>query len=550
VNAQQGQSGSYRCIVTNPATIPGNAATFATSATAILNVNLPKIDRPKITPTSMGFYDSISVWLYTDTTQTRIYYTLNNTDPTEASTLFDGMRSLTFNNTTIITARAYRPGFQPSDPTQETFTLTQRGRVAQPTITPSTESFTGSVNVQITTNTEGASIHYTLDGSPPTPASPKYSGIPFPLFGTTTVRAIGVKPDLLNSTEASRVYTLFVPPPQVATPIATPETRRFRPPFTVRLSSATDSTLIFYTLDGSSPTNLNTRQTYTSAGISLTETTLLKTIATRTGYIPSDSLVTTFLKAPGPLTSIPANDQNFIGSMTITLQVPGNFPIWYTLNSSTPLNEANQPTTTALLYQDPFQIFDGTTLQAVALDGDIPSDILRRTFTLLGAKFPPPSAEPSGKNFTEPLRVTLLTQDDTSETAKPVIHYTLDGTEPNMASPVFGSTPIIIDTTTTLKAFVNANGFEPSMVMSQRYVLVPDTPWADPRGASYVGARKVVLRSKSPKISLLYTLDGKSPLTGVGIPFHSGDSIEISNTTTLKFVSISPPLSSPTVEET
>ena len=55
-----------------------------------------------------------------------------------------------------------------------------------------TVSFIGQTSVFIETQTPGASLHYTLDGSEPTPASPMYTG-PLLLSESATVRALAVK---------------------------------------------------------------------------------------------------------------------------------------------------------------------------------------------------------------------------------------------------------------------------------------------------------------------------------------------------------------------
>ncbi len=75
--------------------------------------------------------------------------------------------------------------------------------VSQPVFSGETQ-FEESTQVTMSAE-EGASIHYTLDGSTPTSASTLYSG-PVTLSNTTTVKAIAIK-DGVSSTVASRTYT-------------------------------------------------------------------------------------------------------------------------------------------------------------------------------------------------------------------------------------------------------------------------------------------------------------------------------------------------------
>lgn len=78
--------------------------------------------------------------------------------------------------------------------------------VATPTFSPSSGSFSDSVEVSINTVTPGATIHYTLDGSAPTEASPIYT-TPITLTTTTTIKAMAVKSGMSNSAVASKTYS-------------------------------------------------------------------------------------------------------------------------------------------------------------------------------------------------------------------------------------------------------------------------------------------------------------------------------------------------------
>lgn len=87
--------------------------------------------------------------------------------------------------------------------------------VALPTINPAGGNFYGPVEVSISTLTEGASIYYTTDGTDPDGTSTLYTA-PFTVSATTTVKAIGIKEGLDNSSIASATLT-FPPITDVAT---------------------------------------------------------------------------------------------------------------------------------------------------------------------------------------------------------------------------------------------------------------------------------------------------------------------------------------------
>jgi len=73
-------------------------------------------------------------------------------------------------------------------------------QVATPTATPTNRTFTNSVNVTLSTETDGATIHFTTDGTTPTTASTPFTE-PIRLTATTTIRAIAVADGMANSEE-------------------------------------------------------------------------------------------------------------------------------------------------------------------------------------------------------------------------------------------------------------------------------------------------------------------------------------------------------------
>ena len=87
-------------------------------------------------------------------------------------------------------------------------------RLAAPVFTPAAGSYSAPQAVTITA-AAGATVHYTLDGSPPTLASPTYVN-PIPVSTAATLRAIAVKGGALTSPAASASYTIAPPPPQIA----------------------------------------------------------------------------------------------------------------------------------------------------------------------------------------------------------------------------------------------------------------------------------------------------------------------------------------------
>ena len=64
----------------------------------------------------------------------------------------------------------------------------------------------GAVIVTLTDTTSGATLYYTIDGSAPTPSSPKYYA-PFLVASNLTLKAIAAAPPLLNSSVATQTFS-------------------------------------------------------------------------------------------------------------------------------------------------------------------------------------------------------------------------------------------------------------------------------------------------------------------------------------------------------
>jgi|GEM_PF-6798120 len=95
--------------------------------------------------------------------------------------------------------------------------LAEESTVASPTFSPAPLPIHFEpVNVTLATVTEGATIHYTIDGGTPDGTSPIFTvGTPIVVSTTTTINAIAIK-DGISSTVASRTYTFPVAVPNIA----------------------------------------------------------------------------------------------------------------------------------------------------------------------------------------------------------------------------------------------------------------------------------------------------------------------------------------------
>ena len=122
------------------------------------------------------------VTITTTTSNPSIYYT---TDGTEPSSTNGKLYSAPFDVTeeTTIKAIVTRAGFTPSD-----ITTTTISKVATPTIQDN-----GHYAVSITSETDGATIYYTIDGSDPTTSSTEYTAPLTENISGVLIKAIAVK---------------------------------------------------------------------------------------------------------------------------------------------------------------------------------------------------------------------------------------------------------------------------------------------------------------------------------------------------------------------
>ena len=87
---------------------------------------------------------------------------------------------------------------------------TESGETVEiPTFSPAAGTYTEAQTVTISCATSGATIYYTIDGTPPSASSTEYSA-PITISETTTIKAIAIK-DNVSSSVASATYTIEEP---------------------------------------------------------------------------------------------------------------------------------------------------------------------------------------------------------------------------------------------------------------------------------------------------------------------------------------------------
>ena len=224
----------------------GVAETAANDSTSVAT---PTFNR------TAGTYNSDqTVTISTTTLGATIYYTVDGSPPTASSTQYTGTIFIAGHGT-IQTIKAYavKAGMTDSSVTTAEYTINYDA-VAMPVFSPIAGTYTSDQTVAISTTTSGATIYYTVDGSPPTTASTQYTGtISVAGNGTVqTIKAFAVKSGMTDSSLATASYTIGYP---VASPTFSPVASFYSTAQNVSISTVTSGTSIYYTIDGATPTN-------------------------------------------------------------------------------------------------------------------------------------------------------------------------------------------------------------------------------------------------------------------------------------------------------
>lgn len=159
------------------------AADYADSFVATYTVDSYKVETPTIQ------FANLHIYIECGTEESAIYYTLDGSDPVTNGKLYTSPISMTSNCT--VKAVAKREGYKDSD--VETYVLDVSSvKCGKPTLSVSGNLLTMS------TITEGATIHYTSDGTTPSSKSSVYKS-PILLDHNATYRAVAVKSGEIDS---------------------------------------------------------------------------------------------------------------------------------------------------------------------------------------------------------------------------------------------------------------------------------------------------------------------------------------------------------------
>jgi len=272
--------GAYRRWAATQAELDALVATVSARADIQLQTTAPTI-----TPNGGTFTDAPLVTINTTTPGSIVYYTLNGTNPDGNSTQYTV--PFVVGATSTLKCIAVAPGFAPSAVVSAAFTV-GTPKCGTPIFTPPAGAYTSTQSVVIS-SANSESIRYTTDGTTPNGGSPLYTGA-ITISTTTPLQAIGKAPGYQDSDMAAGVYTIGLP--VVDAPVVVPPTEtNFDVSLVVTATCATAGALIYYTVDGSTPTQASTLY---SSPLTISLTTTFKFRAYRSGYTASPVTTATY----------------------------------------------------------------------------------------------------------------------------------------------------------------------------------------------------------------------------------------------------------------
>jgi len=473
------------------------ATGYANSAVASAKYN---IETPSATPVFSpvaGTYSTAQMVKLTDATPgATIYYSINGTTPTTASTKYTTAISVAATET--IEAIAIATGYANSAINSAKYII--ETPAATPMFSVVAGTYAAKQTVSIADATAGAVIYYTTNETTPTASSTKYTG-PIVVAASEYIKAIAVATGYTNSAVATAEYLIETP---AATPAFSVAAGAYAAKQTVTITDANAGAVIYYTTNGTTPTTASTKYT---AAITVAATETLEAIAVAPGYTNSAAASAKYTienPAATPTFSLATGTYSSAQSVQIADTTPGT-TIYYTTNGTA-------PTTASTKYTGPISVATSETIEAIATaTGDTNSAVASAKYTIgypiatfvattsgtnvvtipVGgsAAFSVASENQSGQSYPS---ITVKTTTG-SNTTLPV-QVTLCQTNPSsgqcLATPSATSTlaPFAIGATPTFSVFVTATAAIASSPSNQVIVL-----FTNPAGTILGSARVEVV---------------------------------------------------------
>lgn len=492
------------------------------------------------------------ILLSTTTKEALIYYTLDGSSPlinvseegiyssgNEATKLYDPTIGIDMpedgKDYFTITAVAVKNGLAKS--AEAHFTYSFPGTVLAPYANFASGKVELNEVVLLKSLTEDAVIYYNVSFGEKLPEDPTLSSsvfneaYPFTITQKTTIKAMAVK----DNVKSEIVTFTFEPMVKLSAPTASIQSGSVVSRGTVLELKAETGATIYYTMDGSDPTD-NTNMAVMQgnslvlngeAGAQIT----IKAYAVAADKSKSEVVTFTYLfsqNAGGVTASIENGSTVSNGTKVNLISDVTDGDIYYTTDGSSPVSNGKKGTTVEII-GTPGSTF---TVKAVVIINGEPGTV--STFIYKIQERPDaPTASPAGGTLTVATRVTL-----NAGTEK--IYYTTDGTEPTKSSTAY-SEPILINRATTLKAIAVSEEGEISEVATFVYeaaLKAASVKSSIEDGEVLEPGAQVILTTATDGAEIYYSTDGTEPnLDNLdSLLIYDGEAIEINRSVTIRAV--------------
>jgi N-acetylneuraminic acid mutarotase len=241
-----------------------------------------------------------------------------------------------------------------------------------PQLSPAPGTYTSIQSVTLSDSNASAPIYYIINQNP-TPVL--YTG-PINVVTSETIQAVaGDLAGYAHSPVSAGVYTLNLPP--AATPIINPPGGTYSSFQTVTITDSISGATVFYTPDGTTPTNVSTQY---SGSITIESSETIQAIAIATGYSTSAVASATYILnlPPPPAPTFSLAPGSYYGIQNVTINDAESYAtIYYTTDGTTPTVNSN-------VYSGSFGVGSTETIQAIAVvSGGASSTVASGTYTIL-----------------------------------------------------------------------------------------------------------------------------------------------------------------------
>ena len=293
------------------------------------------------------------------------------------------------------------------------------------------------------------------------------------------------------------------PPAQALQPIVSPDAGIYSGFVAVTVTNQRAGETIYYTTDGSEPTQASNIY----GGIIVlnsTATLRLRAFSPIVGVAPSEITTVSYVISALSVTISPAAG-TYLSSRSVSLaSSSGDAVIYYTVDGSTPDETSDQ-------YTSPFTLTENTTVKAIAIITGISTSAIATS--VFGIQLIAPELTASGTEINS-FEFSANNPNSIGE-----IRYTIDGSTPNSGSTLYVS-PVTLTATTNVKAAVFNSTNVTSDVTDRTYTVQCDAPVLSPSGGIIDPAVPITMTTTTSGATIRYTTNGDEP-TGASTAYST-----------------------------